>query len=85
MNIFVNTLANIFSHIYIGCMSKRDNYIRLTLSDSEKKVIEAQANKDGIRVAEWCRSSLLTMVKISELRDKNTEALFSGADCTDRP
>ena len=66
-------------------MSKRENYIRLTLSDSEKKAIEAQANKDGVRTAEWCRNALLTMVKISEMRDKNTESLYIGTDCTDRP
>lgn len=51
-------------------MSKRENYIRLTLSDSEKKAIEKQAAKDGARTAEWCRAKLMTAVALEKLQVK---------------
>ena len=36
----------------------------------EKKAIEKQAAKDGVRTAEWCRAKLMTAVALEKLQVK---------------
>lgn len=40
-------------------MAKRNDYIRLTLSGSEKAAIETAASIRGIPAAEWVRSDMV--------------------------
>lgn len=69
---------------------KREKFIRLTLSDSEKAAIEYAARSSGVPAAAWCRSMAIRAAKgledrtnmdsVREIQEKWQAAMSGNAD-----
>lgn len=47
----------------------RDNPVRVNLTQDEKAIVQAAADKCGLQVAQWCRMVVVEQVKARLLRN----------------